>query len=158
VTEFDIEAGHVKSIEISPASPLPVPLIPVVDVPNGGIFGVRFGESEGQVRHVLGHPDGTKKYRKSKTLEWYFYRRLSLSVVFDERTKGVVLLATEDPRAKTTSGLALGSSEAEIVAAYPGALCSTYKGERSCDLGGRRTRTTFFERSDRTHAIEVSRL
>jgi hypothetical protein len=158
VTEFNIEAGHVASIEIWPASPLPVPLVPVVDVSNGAIFQLRSGNSEGQVRRILGRPDVTKKYRKSKTLEWYYYKRLNLSVQFDERTNGVVLLQTADSRAKTATGLGLGSSEAEIVSAYPGAVCSTAKGERSCDVGGRGAQTIFFERSGRTYLIQTSRL
>jgi hypothetical protein len=157
VTDFYLEAGRVTSIDINPESPLPTSLSPVVDVANGGIFGVRVGQSEGQVRRVLGRPDGAVEHRKKKALDWYYEERLNLSLHLEGRTKRVAYLDTSDPRAKTSNGLGVGSGEAEITAAYPGAVCTTNSRVRSCAVGGRSTTTVFFLKSGHAYLVEVLR-
>jgi hypothetical protein len=95
--------------------------------------------------------------RAAREIDWAYYHRLNLTVSFKAQTKRVVSLNTEDPRAKTTDGLGIGSSEQEIVGRFPGAICSSTKGERSCTVGGRSSVTIFFVKSGRVYLVASSR-
>jgi hypothetical protein len=158
VTTFTFVSAGVQSINIVPENPLPVALNPIIDVADGGMLGAHLGQSEPQVRSVLGRPDERTRDRRLREIDWYYSQRLDLAVYFDARTRRVTYLQTSDPRAKTANGLGVGSREAEIVGSFPGAVCtSPAKGQRSCAVGGRNSVTTFRLRSGSVYEIESSR-
>jgi hypothetical protein len=136
-----------------PASAAVVPVNPVVDVENGGLFGVRLGQTDKQVRQALGRPDDVTKVPRLG-IHW-FYERFDLQMFLNQRTKRVDELFTGDAGAKTASRVGVGSTEQQIVQAFPDALCVTTGSSRGCNVGGRDSVTTFYLQSGSVHIIEV---
>jgi hypothetical protein len=126
----------------------------IVDIDHGGLFGLRVGDSRAHVRHVLGRPDDVTNV--GSEVHW-FYARFSLEMFIDLRTKRVTDLFTTDARAKTASGIGLGSSEQAIISAYPDALCSPGPSPhgRSCIVGGKRSVTDFDLAGGHVDSIDI---
>lgn len=75
----------------------------MIDVENGGLFGVRLGQTERQIRQKLGLPDDIFRDRTRREIEWSYQRRLNLEVFFKTGTRRVTYLDAQDPRAKTAA-------------------------------------------------------
>lgn len=109
---------------------------------NQGMFGIKLGQSQYHVRHKLGRPDAVKSDRKLHEVDWFYDR--GLFVAFNEKTKRVTGLLTDRGTERTSNGVGVGSTEAEVVAGVPGATCEADKGAaRLCTVQGRHAVTSF---------------
>ncbi len=111
-------------------------------VAGRSIDGVRLGMSRAEVARILGRgklePGGGSEYE---------YRHGSYQVIF---TSGhATSIETFDRHQRTSNGLRVGSSLAEVHAREPGLHCGSSDGEMDCYLGtikrGHRYTDFFFE-------------
>jgi hypothetical protein len=99
-----------------------------------GMAGVTIGQSQNQVRAVLGTPATSKK----GTNDFGEYTQLTfpgkLTVVFQGNTV-LSSVSTTDDGQRTKEGIHVGSSEKRASQKIRGLRCETLSGKRSCILG-----------------------
>jgi opacity protein-like surface antigen len=103
--------------------------------PQRGMSGVSLGMTKAQVQAKLGRPIGTGGGR-------YFYARVWVGF----RLGRVVEVTTTRSTERTSSGVGVDSSEAQVRRAYPSVTCGPSGGFRKCRLGSGQpgTRATDF--------------
>lgn len=79
------------------------------------VAGVKLGDTKAQVHHLLGEEDG-------RTNTVFYYRGRGINVFFKAGRVSGFQVETNDGQ-KTTKGIAVGSSRAQVQAAYPQAKC-----------------------------------
>jgi opacity protein-like surface antigen len=92
--------------------------------PQRGMSGVSLGMTKAQVQAKLGRPIGTGGGR-------YFYARVWVGF----RLGRVVEVTTTRSTERTSSGVGVDSSEAQVRRAYPSVTCGPSGGFRKCRLG-----------------------
>ena len=107
-------------------------------VPQKSIAGVALGMSMEEVAERFGNP--VSRQRTEGSTIWRFPR--TLTVVFDDRAKGVTLVGTRSRRQRTASGIGVGSTRKQVRRALKGEHCSP----ALCLLGdgSHRSRSTYF--------------
>ena len=117
-----------------------VPAAQAADPPKGliragkGMAGLTIGDSQNQVRSILGKPATSKK----GTNDFGEYTQLTfpgkLTVVFQGNTV-LSSVSTTDDGQRTKQGIHVGSSETRASQKIRGLRCETLSGKRSCILG-----------------------
>ncbi len=120
-------------------------------VPQTSIAGVSLLSSRAEVRALLGKPPGMRAGVVSR-VEWHYPR---VTVIFSHGDPGVLALATTSPLERTSGGLGVGSTEAELRRATAGLRCRTVVGFRSCVLREGRRVTAFHVRRDRVYKVTM---
>jgi hypothetical protein len=124
--------------------------------PQKGIDAVRLQQTEKQVRAVAGKPNAI--FRSTNQLgeatQWMYP---GFSVLFQSGSR-VTSVLTFSRRQRTKSGIGVGSTEAEVVAAYPKVDCQDVGRFRECLLGvpkpGGRL-TNFSIKKGKVHYVDV---
>jgi hypothetical protein len=104
-----------------------------VIVPQHGMAGVRLGQTTIKVRAVAGKP--VRVVRGTNELgpfTEFRYRGFTVNFFAGNR---VTAVSTRSRAQRTSGGIGVGSTEAELTAAIPAAKCTTASGFRSCTLG-----------------------
>jgi len=105
-------------------------------VPGRGMKGVTIGMTVAQVRDRLGLPD-KKAFPTSEIMGRFRVYRYGLTrISMDRGARGKVFqLDTTSPRERTSSGVGVGSTEAQVVRGVAGARCLLEFGYRHCYAG-----------------------
>jgi hypothetical protein len=102
-------------------------------VPQRGIAGVRLGMTQAHVKTTVGLPRrvtrASSELGRSTTYE---YRTYSVTFFGGPR---VTSMETRSPRERTTRGVGVGSSRADVSAKVTGARCVTELGYAHCYVG-----------------------
>ena len=126
-------------------------------VPQQGIAGVRLDMTQAQVRALLGPPPKVK-HGSSDFGPYTRFTYPRVTVMFQGNAK-VTSVWTQSPAEKTAGGAGVGSTEAQVKAAVPAAVCKTQFGSRDCIVGklvaGRRI-TDFAIRRGRVTRVTVA--
>jgi len=83
-----------------------------------GIAGVKLGDTQARVRHLLGKPDDVQAPDRQGHSTWGYQRGLMGRVSFDKK-RHVDGIWTGSKKQKTSKGITVGSSLARLKAAYP---------------------------------------
>jgi hypothetical protein len=120
--------------------------------PGRGMSGVSLGMTPAQVQAKLGRPLAKGGWR------WYY---TPVTVTFRAR-RVVELRTTRRTGERLANGLGLDSSEAQVRAALPQALCAPWSRYRRCRLGsgapGSRVTDFLFGNNGRVIEITISQL
>jgi hypothetical protein len=114
-------------------------------VPQQGIGGVKLNQTKQRVRAVAGKPLRVDTYTDDfGDYTTFAYPQFSVSFREGNRVTSVV---TFSRRQRTSSDIGIGSTEAEVAAAYPDAECRSFGRTRACLLGapGPKARITSFD-------------
>jgi hypothetical protein len=104
-------------------------------VPQRSIKGVELGWTKRQVRSALGTPDKIVTRRNEITGRDLGYRYGLTEVVFAARGNAVTAISTTSRRERTSAGIGIGSSAAQVAARVPRVRCRTEFGVRHCSVG-----------------------
>jgi hypothetical protein len=123
-----------------------------------GMAGVTLGQTQAQVKAVLGTPASTK----TGTNDFGKYTILTfpgkLTTSFQGNT-ALTSVSTTDDGQRTKQGIHVGSSETRLMQKIPAVRCVTESGNRSCSLGefqaGRRVTVFFVKPSGLINRITV---
>jgi hypothetical protein len=142
-TEAQVEIGSQSALTASAKS------ANTLIVVNKGIGGVDIGQTARQVQREAGKPTSKSTAAKS----WYYDTTPPYAQVGFGNNKRVNLISPNSTRDKTSKGIGEGSSEAQVRAAYPNAICDPQPGpggtrDLSCGItkklsGGKTVETSF---------------
>lgn len=109
-------------------------------VPQGSLRGVRVGMPYAQVRAKLGKPGSNRSTThpilgQTRTLT---YGQMTVTIDGRAGTSLVTALMTTSRYDRTSSGVGVGSTEAQLKAGLKGLKCETSLGYRTCRLGALR--------------------
>jgi hypothetical protein len=99
-----------------------------------GIAGARLGNTQAQVRAALGKPAGVSRGSNDFGRFVVFRYAGGLRVTFQGRTN-VTGVSTTGLGDRTSRGIGVGSTEAEVAAKVPGVRCEVVGGDRLCHTG-----------------------
>lgn len=126
-------------------------------VPQRGMAGVRIGMTQEQVRDVLGEPRRVVRNQNEFGPYTEFRYPYRVIVAF-QGDAAVTAVATTGRRERTSRGIGVGSTEAEVRARVRGVRCETFAAIRSCTVGslapGKRV-TDFLLRNGRVVRVTV---
>jgi hypothetical protein len=110
-------------------------------VVNQSILGIKFQATREEVRAQLGKPTTAKNAKDPATGQpTKIYTYGATTFVFFQGEGGtwrVLNIDTHSPKLRTDKGsIGIGSSEADLKAAFPAAKCQTDEGWRWCNFGG----------------------
>jgi hypothetical protein len=130
-----------RNLVVAAAAALALALVPAVQatvVPQQGLGGVRLGMTKAQVTAKLGQPPVRTR---AKPIVWSYHR---FWVTF--RDGRVVDVSTTSGTELTAGGIGLYSTQAQILKAFPAAVCEPFVPYLRCRLGTGepRTRVTDF--------------
>lgn len=103
-----------------------------VIVVGQGIGGVTIGETEAHVKRILGRPTAIRQ-----TIWQYGSQPITIRLSFGAKKgpwKGLDFIQTTSSAYKTSNGISVASSLAELKKAYPKAHCKVFLPEQSCVL------------------------
>jgi len=121
-----------------------------------GIAGARIGNSQAQVRAALGAP--TRVSRGTNDFGRFVVFRYAggLRVTFQDG--GVSTVSTTGLGDRTSRGVGVGSTEADVSGKVPGVRCETIGGDRLChtnDFAAGQRVTSFFIRGGKVSRVDV---
>lgn len=121
-----------------------------------GIGDVRLGMAESDVRDEIGPPSATNTSR-NRGARVLHYRRHKMEVVVETGESRVVGIKTTSRAQRTSSGLGVGSSEAEVRRKLRGEKCSTALGLRVCTVERGGTVLDFEVRRGKVSRVSLAR-
>jgi hypothetical protein len=102
-------------------------------VPQRGIAGVNLGQTAKKVRQIAGTPVRVRRgSNEIGSYTVYVYRGLTVNFFAGSQ---VTAVSTGARTQRTSGGIGVGSTEAELTTAIPAVTCETLGGFRSCVLG-----------------------
>ena len=153
-TTFFIALALLLAVPASAAAAPPSDLIRL----GRGMAGISLGQTQAQVKDVLGEPASTKKGSNEFGKYTILKFRGKLTVTF-QGNRQVTSISTTDEGQRTTTGIRVDSTESELRSKISGVKCESFDGRRICTSWrlepGQRATSFFLSASGRINRISV---